>query len=206
VQLTGDFAGLKRFEDKLRAAKNAYDALPDKLSEQAITLTRMGFRRATDPYGAGWKGTWRGGRILQKSGNMFGSIYRRHTSRQFSIGVKASYASTHQNGAVIRAKNSKQVEFTRRNPRKRNAKGNLKKRKGKWSSAGRSGGQSFGDTHMVSYMRTALCFKIGKQWISKQSVTIPRRMMVPTAGRGLPHTWSTAFQRTVNQKLKRHFK
>ena len=196
MQLTGDFAGLKKIEAKLRAAKDAYDALPKVLSEQAVSLTRMGFRRATDPYGAGWAGiSHRAGKPLNYTGALRGSIYRRSSAGRFSVGIGGKYAGVHQNGATIRAKNTRRVEYTRRNSRGRNAKGGLKRR-----------GKGFGAYHNVVAFRKALTFQIGGKWISTDKVTIKRRMMVPTAGRGLPHTWSTAFQRTVNQKLKRHFR
>ena len=197
MQLSGDFEIIKKWQKQLEQAPKLRGELSKKLSENAITQVRMGFRRAIDPYGAPWAGiTHRSGKPLNASGALRGSIKRRDvTDDRFTVCIGGKYAGVHQNGATIRAKNTRRVEYTRRNSRGRNAKGGLKRR-----------GKGFGAYHNVVAFRKALTFQIGGKWISTDKVTIKRRMMVPTAGRGLPHTWSTAFQRTVNQKLKRHFR
>jgi len=216
MRFSGNLSKLIKFEDDLKAVPKVYRKLIKNLAEQAYTLTNKSFRGQRDPYGRPWQANQRGGQILRDKGKLSRSFYRRAGPGHVTLGFGAKYASIHQHGGVIKAKNAHLVDYERRNPRRRvwrKGKGRSgafyagwKARKKKWSAAGRSGGQMLTDKHHVSWMRTALVFKVGKRWVSKQSVRIPQRMMVPTRARGLPTTWSTAFDRTVSKIFTRHFR
>lgn len=194
MQLTGDFALLKKWVQKFEEVPKLRKRLPKVLSEHAVNLVRLGFRRQADPYGAHWAGTIRGGQILRDTGLMMGSIYALHSSEQFMVGIGKHYASTHQYGKTIKAK-PRLVKFKRRRPIRTLRRGSRRLK-------------MFAKSGMVDveYIGKALTFKIGDRWISKESVKIPRRMMVPSAGLGLPDKWAAAFARDVRKILRRHFK
>jgi phage gpG-like protein len=215
VRLTGDFNKLLKFNQKLREVPEVYKELPKQLSEHALRLTNASFRGQRDPYGAGWKANLRGGRILRKSGDLSRTVFRLGGVDQFTIGFRAKYAGVHQNGATIRAKNTRRVKYMRRKPTGRTKWRRGRGRSGAYTESpvrhrvfrkGAGTGWDAAKYSLVSFDTVMLSFKIGKKWISKESVTIPRRMMVPTRARGLPTTWATAFDRTVSKILKRHFK
>lgn len=50
-----------------------------------------------------------------------------------------------------------------------------------------------------------LRFRIGDQWVSKKTVKIPRRSVVPWPGRGLGTKWDTAFRRVLRELMQKVF-
>lgn len=111
LKVTGDFAGLKRIEDKLRGAADTKRAVLDALEEEAINQVNEGFADERDPYGAPWKQTLRGGKILRDTGGLRGSLHRSRNSNSFTIGFAKMYAAVHQYGATIKAKTERGLLF-----------------------------------------------------------------------------------------------
>jgi len=111
IKVTGDFAGLKRIEDKLRKAADAKRDILRALEEEAINQVNEGFDGQRDPYGAGWASTIRGGKTLRDTGGLKGSLHRSRDSSSFTIGFSKMYAAVHQYGATIKAKTSRGLLF-----------------------------------------------------------------------------------------------
>jgi phage gpG-like protein len=111
LRVTGDFAGLKRIEEKLRKAAKAKRGILKALEEEAVNQINEGFDAMRDPYGTPWKKTIRGGEILQHKGGLKRSIFRKRAADSFTIGFKKLYAVVHQFGATIKAKGAGYLHF-----------------------------------------------------------------------------------------------
>ena len=82
-----------------------------------LSKTRQRFVKQVDPENNPWKTTVRkilnpSAKILRKSGILFNSIQRKVEGNSVFIGTNLSYAETHQNGAIIKAKNKKFLKFS----------------------------------------------------------------------------------------------
>lgn len=82
-----------------------------------LSETKKRFEKQVDPEFNPWKSTVRqafdpSAKILRKSGILFNSITKKVEGDSVFIGTNLSYASTHQFGAVIKAKNKKFLKFT----------------------------------------------------------------------------------------------
>lgn len=84
--LTGDFAGLERFTQKVSdlGGDRALTALNKALGAEAIVQARDGFREERDPYGKPWakKAFPDGNKILRKSGKLYAGWYLSSVSAQ----------------------------------------------------------------------------------------------------------------------------
>lgn len=87
------------------------------IGDLELSQTRQRFVKQVDPDGNAWKVTVRkiinpSAKILRKSGVLFNSIQRKVHGKSVFIGTNLSYAETHQEGAVIKAKNKKFLKFS----------------------------------------------------------------------------------------------
>lgn len=87
------------------------------IGDLELSQTRQRFVKQVDPDGNAWKVTVRkiinpSAKILRKSGSLFNSIQRKVQGKSVFIGTNLSYAKTHQEGAVIKAKNKKFLKFS----------------------------------------------------------------------------------------------
>jgi hypothetical protein len=78
AQLTGDFAALTRFGERVSemASPRTMRALNQAMAKEAIVQARDGFREERDPYGAKWapKVFPDGNKILRKSEKLYGGF------------------------------------------------------------------------------------------------------------------------------------
>jgi phage gpG-like protein len=99
LKITGDFAKVDRWAKRLRDLEKTKRALLANIGEEAVELVKEGFDRQGDPYGKAWKGTKRGGRILQDTGALKNSFHRKSlSSSRVVIGPGVGYAGFHQSG------------------------------------------------------------------------------------------------------------
>lgn len=196
IRISGDFGIFQEFADKLETiGDQGKQAILKSMAEESLDLVAEGFDKERDPYGGKWKDNVRGGEVLRDKGHLRKGWKRsRLTANEFTISPSVFYAAVHQHGKTIHAKNTRRVEYTRRNPRGRTAKGNFKRRK-----------KGFGGYHNVVAFVKALTFRIGKQWVSKASVKIPQRMMVPSRARGLPAQWRDKYREAFDEYMRRLF-
>jgi len=199
LTLSGDFAALAGIEKKLSklATAKAKKAVLMALEEEAINQVLEGFDAARDPYGRGWAPTIRGEKILQDTGGLKRSLFRKSDSDSFTIGFSKMYAAVHQFGAEIHAKATRRVEYTTKMRHWRKGGG----RSGAWDLG--TGGGLYGGYRGVTKLVKLLTFKIGNQWISKESVTIPARRMLPDDSGFLPGPWREPFVKAATAVLKK---
>lgn len=69
------------------------------------------FLAGTDPYGAPWQPTIRGGQVLVDTGRLRRSIDFQATADALAVGTNVLYAKVHQFGATIVAKTAKFLRF-----------------------------------------------------------------------------------------------
>jgi phage gpG-like protein len=101
LKISGNIAGIRAFGQKVTklGSSEAKRSVLANVGEEAIELIREGFDSESDPYGAGWKPTLRGGKILQDTGRLRSSFHRRSLSAsRVVIGSGAKYGGYHQRG------------------------------------------------------------------------------------------------------------
>lgn len=81
-----------------------------------LSKTKQRFVKEIDPDGNQWATTVRkkinpSAKILRKTGGLFNSLQRQVQGNSVFIGTNLSYAETHQEGAVIKAKQKKFLKF-----------------------------------------------------------------------------------------------
>lgn len=103
LKLSGDFAALKRFEDRLRTAPGVLETVSRNMAEAAVDLVKEGFDAATDPYGKKWPPlVLRAGEPLQDTGRLKASYHVAAASKSgFRIASSTQYAPYHQGGTGI---------------------------------------------------------------------------------------------------------
>jgi hypothetical protein len=95
--LTGDFAGLERFAQKVAdlGGQRGLTALNKALGAEAIVQARDGFREERDPYGTKWakKAFPDGNKILRKSGKLYAGWYLSTVTAQgYTLSNKEAHA------------------------------------------------------------------------------------------------------------------
>jgi phage gpG-like protein len=175
--VTGDFTRLTHFHARIAdiAHGDFYRALGPVMGDEAIKQIADGFIGMRNPYGDSWKPTWRGGNILRDSGQLKGIFTYQLKANGFEVGTTTIYAAVHQYGATIRPKNAKALFFRIAVGRA----GPIQKSKG-----GRRGPGSF-----------------DAGWVTRKSVTIPRRQMVPEGVAG--PIWDAAMQKAADGLVRR---
>lgn len=86
------------------------------LGDLELSKTKRRFANQVDPEGNAWKSTVRkaldpSAKILRKTGNLFNSITRIVEGDSVFVGTNIRYAETHQDGAVIKPKVKKFLQF-----------------------------------------------------------------------------------------------
>lgn len=111
----GDFARVSELVQRLTelGSKQFRLELNERLGAAAITLITLGFERGVDPYGKPWKPTIsRDGQTLRDRGRLQNSFtFSGVKAASFAVGTNAPFASVHQYGATIVAKNAKALRF-----------------------------------------------------------------------------------------------
>lgn len=199
--IRGDFKKLGDLVKKLDGlCKPAFrQELSRKVAEAAIALVKEEFSTGTDPNGKAWPPPVlrRGSKIipLNASGNLKNSFHVPDKSAsRFVIETNVIYASVHQYGKTITAKNWRTVTY---------------KRGGKTITSRRFGLVFRGVT-------TTTRDYVGKDgtkrrstrrsydWYTCLSVKIPRRQIIPE--NTLPPRWVAAFKTEANKVLNQHLK
>jgi len=85
--------------------------LAENIGEALVSGTHDRFEQGVAPDGTPWKPTVRGGQILVDTGRLKNSIGYEASPAMVVVGTNAEYASTHQEGAEIKAKNAKNLKF-----------------------------------------------------------------------------------------------
>lgn len=115
LKLSGDFAALKKFEDKLRTAPKVLGVVSVNLAEEAVNLVREGFATETDPYGKTWpKPLLRNGQALSDTGRLRNSWHATSVTRRgFRVAPSVTYAVFHQDGTGIYGPKGRKIEPTK---------------------------------------------------------------------------------------------
>lgn len=114
IKLSGDFAALQKFINRLSNPARVLEVAAQNMAEEGLTLVAEGFRAERDPYGKAWKPlALRRGKILQDTGRMRSSWHhKRVTKHGFTIAPSANYAQYHQRGVgPIRPRRAKALKF-----------------------------------------------------------------------------------------------
>jgi len=143
---------------------------------KTINLIKLGFRKGVDPYGRPWSAVLRGGQPLRDTGRLMNSfalsVLSEHSVR---VGTNVCYAPVHQFGATVHA-------------------------------SGSPLGKGKGHISLCGYVTTGAEYLFirgkGGSAAMVQSVEIPRRMFMPTKGRGWPAAWTKRIQSAVNARWR----
>ena len=105
VTITGDPKRLERLLDYVRGSQFEADTSA-VLGAAALKQVQDGFNASRDPYGDRWQPLrYRRGKPLQKSGRLYRSAATQPLPRGGTeVGLTASYAGYHQDGAPPRAR------------------------------------------------------------------------------------------------------
>jgi phage gpG-like protein len=103
LKLTGEFAELERFMEKVASVPDSMRIVSANLAEETIELFREGFETSTDPYGNRWEPLkLRSGQPLRDKGGLQSSWHRRFVTAQgFTVASGKDYAAYHQGGTGI---------------------------------------------------------------------------------------------------------
>lgn len=231
--IRGDFGELEKLIKKMdELSQPAFRrALSQNVSEEAIDLVKDEFETGVGPYGKAWPAPVmrlgnKGIVPLSASGRLRNSFHVAEVSpHRFTIETNVIYASTHQYGATIRAKNWRTVTYqvdTSKAMARRLARTNLSKAairaalKTQYANGGRYKTvtvRRFGLVFRgVTTTQTNYTSKSGKArrstsrtyggWITKLSVVIPQRQIIPE--NTLPPKWIKAFQEVAKDVLDAH--
>lgn len=109
-------------DDKL---KDLFEAFSDQnkikyltaIGDLELSKTKTRFVQQVDPDNNPWRSTVRkaldpSAKILRKTGNLFNSLARKVEGDSVFIGTNLNYATTHQNGAVIKPKTKNFLAFS----------------------------------------------------------------------------------------------
>jgi len=112
LKLTGDFAELERWMDKLAQAQDSMRVVSANLAEETIELIREGFATSTDPYGDRWAPLkLRSGQPLRDTGGLQSSWHRRFVTAQgFVVASGKDYARYHQDGTGIHGPKAQRIK------------------------------------------------------------------------------------------------
>jgi len=113
VKLEGDW---NRLEQNLhRMARIDFTGLHKEIGEQIVSSTQERFKTETSPDGEKWTGSIRarmeGGQTLSDTRRLRNSITCAARADRVEVGTNDKRASTHQDGAVIKAKRAKALKF-----------------------------------------------------------------------------------------------
>jgi phage gpG-like protein len=173
---------LRDLRRRLRSVANGsfHDNLKKLLGQAARTLVANQFRDSVDPYGKPWEpSNGMGGKTLNSTRALLNSFTYAPTASGFRIGSNSRYAKPHQYGMVIKAKRGKYLKFkVPVSNRIASGKGDNWKRK----TFGRRG------TKM--------------QWVQVESVTIPKRQIIPEGDLG---NWRDPLAREADAAMSAHF-
>lgn len=100
-----------KFQRMLQNADNLEPAM-DEIGFGLETSMQDRFENEHGPDGSPWEPTVRGGSILRQSGQLVSSLTHEASPDRVEAGTNKIYAGTHQDGAVIEAKNGKSLHFT----------------------------------------------------------------------------------------------
>ena len=100
-----------KFQRILQNADNLEPAM-DEIGSKLVKTMEDRFENEHGPDGSAWEPTIRGGSILRQSGHLVASLTHEASPDHVEAGTNKIYAGTHQEGAVIEAKNSKSLHFT----------------------------------------------------------------------------------------------
>ena len=177
--------------------------LAQLIAAGGVKLTMDTFRKQADPYGQAWKPLKRersrdkrarlrreakglksrGQKILIKSGRMRASTTAIQSGNSGGVAIPTGYAASHQNSAHI-APHTRLASYENVTYRVGNRFASMKQ-----AMKARRLGQ---EVHAGRYNRT---FASG--------ITIPQRMMLPSADRGLPPPWRQMATRESLGLIKR---
>lgn len=200
--VNGDFAELKALIGRLRIVMTPAQSLQmcRGLAHEALHQVHEGFVREESPQGVPWKPSW-SANTLRVTGRLRNSISVRAYERGFTLATNAKYATIHQYGGTIHAKNARTYSYR---ARKRIGRviGADGKKTAIWSvAAGRTFKPKQGKP-MLRW-RSTTGFRIagrgGKRlkspvgitgFFQKESVTIPPRPFIPEHSLG--RRWTSA--------------
>lgn len=129
---TGDFDKLRKLTSGMGRMRDFMKPAARLMGEEALSQVQKGFVSGTDPYGRAWlpvRGR-PGGRPLRDTGRLMNSFSMHLTSGGFIVGSNLIYASVHQYGAIIKAKNAPYLAFRIGGPR--GGKSQARGGKGSW--------------------------------------------------------------------------
>lgn len=180
--LTGDWADLARFISKLERVGEAKAEILEGLGEHIVDLIKQGHESGTAPDGSTWAAKVDGeaSHLEGPSGDLKSSWHTKSVdSDSVTVGPGPFYAAVHQGGKTIHAR----------------GKGNKRRE----SYTTRKGKQR---TRTLAKGADLLTFKVGDRWVSKESVTIPARPMVPDGS--LPPRWEAELERAAVEMLREY--
>jgi hypothetical protein len=103
ITVDGDFKKLEDWERALASADKLLTVMSRDMAEEALNLTKEGWRKQANPYGKRWKGKKHlDGRqvLVGNTARLKGGWYIRKASRSgFTIAPSVGYAGYHQTGA-----------------------------------------------------------------------------------------------------------
>lgn len=113
VKLEGDWSKLE--QNLHRMAKINFTAMHKEIGEHLVSSAQERFKAETAPDGTKWEKSIRarmeGGQTLSDTRRLRNSITCAARPDKVEVGTNDKRASTHQNGAVIRAKKAKALKF-----------------------------------------------------------------------------------------------
>ena len=221
--IRGDYSKLEKLIKKMEAIGGTpfRHVLLKNVSEEAIDLVKQEFANGVGPYGAAWKPpVLRTGdksiSPLLASGDLKNSFHvARVGTDNFVIETNVIYASVHQYGAVITAKNWRtvRIKVKLRKPLARKL-AKLGFNKAAVRAALRSQFAGGNDFVFKEVQRFGLVFR-GRHttgggskrtygdWITKLSVKIPQRQIMPESY--LPPSWEKGFAEAIDETLTKFF-
>ena len=113
TKLVGDWS---RLENNLNRLKRlSFIGLHKEIGEQLLTNTKERFRKQVDPEGKPWAKSFRAlqekGKTLMDKRDLYNSINFKAKPDRVEVGTNKIYASTHQDGAVIKPRKAKYLKF-----------------------------------------------------------------------------------------------
>lgn len=111
IRFKGDFAALRRWEEKLERVPSAMVTLNEQLAEETIELIREGFETSSNPYGRPWAQlVLRAGRPLEDTGRLKASWHRSAVGKHgFRVASGVAYAIHHQHGTGLYGRSRKPI-------------------------------------------------------------------------------------------------
>lgn len=113
IKLTGDWSRLEKNLNKLYRIN--FLSLHKEIGEQLITNTKERFRNQVDPDGKPWSKSFRAvqekGKTLMDTRSLYNSFGFKARPDRVDVGTNLVYASTHQEGMVIKPRKAKYLKF-----------------------------------------------------------------------------------------------